>query len=254
MKSDTGRIVAGALLAAVCVTPSAHGAEWRHTVLGYGMGAAIDGTTQIGDVAVPVDLSISDVFDALEMGAMAAYRADNGTWSITGDATYMGLGATTQSEQGRVRGDVEIDQYTLMGTLGRRVADPLEVLFSLSYFDLSADVEVRTTAPVTGEVTTRKAGAGAHWVDPLIGLKYSLPFRDAWRLDLRGDVGGFGVGSELSYQLLGTIAWQSQGNAGIVFGYRLISFDFEDGQRGTRHYERYDLSEQGPLVGVTWQF
>jgi hypothetical protein len=197
---------------------------------------------------------MEDVFDALEMGAMAAYRADNGTWSITGDATYMGLGATARTEQGRVRGDVEVDQYTLMGTLGRRVATPLEVLFSLSYFDLSTELEVRTTAPVSGEVTTRKAGIGAHWIDPLIGLKYSLPFSDAWRFDLRGDVGGFGIGSDLSYQLLGTVAWQSGGNVGLVLGYRLIAFDYEDGERGTRHYERYDLTEQGPVVGVTWRF
>jgi hypothetical protein len=253
MRSETGRIVAGAVLAGLCATPPADADEWRHTFVVYGMGAAIDGTTQIGNVAVPVDLSISDVFDALEMGAMAAYRADNGTWSITGDATYMGLGATTRTGQGRVRGDVDIDQFTVMGTLGR-VAAPLEVLFSLAYFDLSTKLEVRTTAPVTGEVTTRNAGTGAQWIDPLIGLKYSLPFRDAWRLNLRGDVGGFGVGSDLNYQLLGTVAWQSQGNVGVVFGYRLIAFDYEDGERGTRQYERYDLTEQGPVVGVTWRF
>ena len=53
------------------------------------MGAGIDGEAQIGPVEVGIDASMSDVLDALEFGAMLAYRADNGTWSFTGDATFM---------------------------------------------------------------------------------------------------------------------------------------------------------------------
>ena len=63
--------------------------DWHHSVYIYAMGAAIDGTAQIGPVVVPVDLSVSDVFGALEFGAMAAYRAENDTWSFSADATYM---------------------------------------------------------------------------------------------------------------------------------------------------------------------
>jgi hypothetical protein len=83
------------VLAVICATPPAYADEWRHTAIVYGMGAALDGDTQIGEISVPVD-----------------------------------------------RG-------------------PLR----LSYFDLSTELEVRTTAPVTGEVTTRKAGTDAQWID-----------------------------------------------------------------------------------------
>lgn len=234
--------------------PTAGAEEWRQTILVYGMGAAIDGETQVGDLVVPVDASIADVFDALEFGAMGAWRADNGTWSITGDATYMGLGGTSRSERGLVRGDVDVDQFTLMTTLGRRVAQPLEALFSLAYFDLAADLEVRTTAPITGAVTRRTAETDVSWVDPMVGLHYAWPFSETWTLNLRGDVGGFGIGSDLSYQLLGSVRWQSGGNVGAVFGYRLISFEYEDGHRGTQGYERFDLTEQGPMIGMTWAF
>ena len=63
--------------------------EWSHTLVLYGMGAAIDGSAGIGDVEVEVDVSASEVLDALEMGTMAAYRAENGTWSLTVDATVV---------------------------------------------------------------------------------------------------------------------------------------------------------------------
>ena len=39
---------------------------------------------------------------------------------------------------------------------------------------------------------------------------------------------------------------------GVYFGYRLISFDYEDGK--DLQYERYDLTEQGPLAGFSVTF
>lgn len=245
-----------ALAAAVlaCFAPAALAAEgdWEHTGVFYVMGAAIDGETQIGDLVVPVDMSISDVFDALEFGAMGAYRADNGTWSFTVDTTFMGLGGTAATERGIVTGDVDIDQFTLMGTVGRRLTPNLEALFSLSYFDLSADLDVVIRNALTQEETVRKASTDASWVDPLIGLQYNVPIGEDWRFNLRGDIGGFGIGSDFAYQVLANFRWQANERFGVVFGYRLIGFDYEDGHDAD--YERFDLIEQGPLAGLTISF
>ncbi len=118
-------------------------ADWQHTVFIYGMGAGIDGEAQIGPVEVGIDASMSDVLDALEFGAMLAYRADNGTWSFTGDATFMGLGAHDTHDTplgGSVKGEIDVDQTTLMATVGRRWTEHLEVLFGLAYVDLSMDL------------------------------------------------------------------------------------------------------------------
>lgn len=250
-----GMVLTG-LLALLTVSDAtwADDSDWRQTLVIYGMGAAIDGEAQIGDLEAPIDVSISELFDALEFGAMAAYRAENGTWSVTADATYMGLGGTAKTERGLVKGDLDIDQATLMLTGGRKLGEHLEALVSLAYFDLSSDLKLSTTNPLSGAVTVRTASADASWVDPMLGLAYSAPFRDDWRFALRGDVGGFGIGSDLSYQLLATARWQSRGALGVIFGYRLIGFDYEDGNRSSRGYQRYDLTEQGPLVGLTIAF
>ena len=87
--------------------------EWQQTVFIYGMGAAIDGDAQIGNVQVPVDVSISDLFDALKFGAMAAYRIENDEWSFTGDVTYMNLGWSGQTQHGRASAGVDIEQLTV---------------------------------------------------------------------------------------------------------------------------------------------
>jgi hypothetical protein len=235
-------------------TPLAAGAAgggWEHTAVLYAMGAAIDGEAQIGDLVVPVDMSMSDIFDALEFGAMAAYRADNGTWSFTVDATFMGLGGTAATERGIVKGDLDLDQFTLMATVGRRVTPHLEALLSLAYLDLSTDLEATIRVPGEDDIT-RQASASASWVDPLIGLQYNVPIGEQWRFNLRGDVGGFGIGSDFTWQALANFRWQASERLGVVFGYRMIGFDYEDGHDAG--YERYDLLEQGPLVGMTIAF
>ncbi len=238
--------------AALAARPGVAEEAWTHTLFVYGMGAAIDGKTQLGPLAVDVDVSISDVFDALEFGAMAAYRVDNGTWSYTVDATFMALGGASKTEGGNVLGKLDVDQMTLMGTVGRRLTPNLEALFSLGYFDLSTKLLVKTTNPITGETTTRRAGKDPSWVDPMVGLQFSAPLGERWRFGLRGDVGGFGVGSDLSYQALASFRWAASDNVGLFFGYRLISFDYESGK--DLKYERYDLTEQGPLAGFSWTF
>lgn len=253
MKTSPRVFIAVSALLALPVAPAlAADGDWEHTVFIYGMGAAIDGEAQIGSLKVPVDVSISELFDALEFGAMGAYRADNGTWSFTVDATVMRLGGTSKTERGLVKGDLDVDQTTLMGTVGWRWTEHLEALFSLTYFDLSNDLAVRVTNPITGVVTRAEASKGASWVDPLVGLQYNVPIGDAWRFNLRGDIGGFGVGSDQSYHLLANFRWQANDTIGVVFGYRVIGFDYEDGK--DRNYQRYDLTQQGPLVGVSISF
>lgn len=221
-------------------------AGWRHTLAVYGMGAAIDGTAQIRDIEVPVDVSISELIDKLEMGGMASYRMENDSWSISGDVTYMELGGKASGQGGRLRADLDVDQLTVMGTLGRRISPKLEVLFSLAYFDLSTDVEVRLLNQA------RTASAGVDWIDPSVGLQYVTALSDKWTFTARGDVGGFDIGSDLLLHGWLTLQRRQTDRWGWFVGYRLISFDYEEGKGS--NYQRYDLTQQGPGAGVLIRF
>jgi hypothetical protein len=186
------------------------------------------------------------VFDNLKFGAMAAYRIENDEWSIMADATYMNLGTTKRAPRNNVRAYLDTDQLTLMGTVGRRLTPNVEALFSLAYFDVSGDVELRVLQQ------RLRAGDSASWVDPLVGLNLSVPVGSKWAYGLRYDVGGFGVGSDMTYHLLTTLKRQNSDRFGWYLGYRLISYDYEDGSG--RSYQRYSLTQQGPLAGVSFSF
>lgn len=220
--------------------------EWRQTVALYGMGAAIEGDATAGPLTVPVDLSISDVFSNLDGGAMAAYRIDNGTWSFTADATYMDLGFSRTTEQGRAGASLSTEQLVVMGTVGRRVHPNVEILFSLGYFDVSADLDVRVLNQ------TRSINSSASWTDPLFGLEYRKPLNDKWSLSLRGDIGGFGVGSDLTVHGWAKLIRRSSDKFAWFFGYRYIAYDYEEGSG--LGYQRYDFAQQGPGVGVLMSF
>jgi hypothetical protein len=219
---------------------------WRQTVFLYGMGATIDGDAQIGPLEVPVDVGMSDFFDTLKFGAMAAYRIQNDEWSFAGDVTYMNLGSSQTTQQGRASLGLDTEQWTVMATVGRRVAPHLEALLSLAYFDLSADLRVRLLQQV------RTASSDASWVDPLVGLNYEIPVSGKWRYTLRGDVGGFGFGSDLTWHALTKFTYQQSDRLTWYVGYRAIAYDYEEGQ-GLK-YERYDLVQHGPGAGIAFHF
>ncbi len=220
--------------------------DWRQTAFLYGMGVVIDGEAQLGELTVPVDMSISDVLDALKFGAMAAYRVENDVWSFTGDLTYMNLGWSERTDRGRASLGLDVEQLTVMATGGRRLTPHLEALVSLAYFDVSADLRARLLQQV------RTASRDASWVDPLIGLNYEIPVSGKWRFTLRGDIGGFGVGSDLTWHALTKFTYQNSERFGWFVGYRVIAYDYEDG-RG-QNYQRYDLQQHGPGIGIAFSF
>jgi hypothetical protein len=235
-------VVAGSATA----TAESSADEWRQTVFLYGMGATIDGDAQIGPLEVPVDVGMSDFFDALKFGAMAAYRVENDKWSFAGDVTYMNLGWSETTERGRASLGLDVEQITVMATAGRRLTPHLEALFSLAYFDVSADLRVRLLQQV------RTASRDASWVDPLVGLNYEVPVSSKLRFTLRGDVGGFGVGSDLTWHALTKLSYQQSDRLSWYLGYRAIAYDYEDGK--DLNYQHYDLVQHGPGAGIAFHF
>ena len=242
--------IAALILSVLSVPPalaqSNDSGEWRQSIFLYGMGAVIEGDAQIGPVQVPVDVSISDLFDALDFGAMGSYRIENGTWSFSADVTFMDLGFDGTTQQGRASASLSTEQLTVMATAGYRVSQNIEALFSLGYFDLSTDL---TTRVLEQELS---ASSSVDWVDPLFGLNYRLPFADKWTFDVRGDFGGFGIGSDLTLHGWVKLTRQNSDAFSWFFGYRYIGYDYETGTG--RDFERYDLSQHGPLIGLAYTF
>ena len=72
-------------------------------------------------------------------------------------------------------------------------------------------------------------------------------------LFVRGDVGGFGVGSKFSWQAVGGYSFDYAVQNGITYsgliGYKALYVDYAQGQ-GRKRYE-FDMLQHGPVVGIS---
>lgn len=101
------------------------------------------------------------------------------------------------------------------------------------------------------------ARSGAiNWVDPYVGLRIRHKLAPRQDLSLEGDIGGFGVGSRISWQALasykyefgstGSIAWSG------VLGYRALYVDYTQGWGNT--FFELNLLQHGPVIGLSARF
>jgi opacity protein-like surface antigen len=240
------RIAITALALAAVSTPAA-ASEWKHELAPYVWGSAMEGTVGIGPVAAEAEMSFSDILDDLEFGFMGMYRASRDRYSITVDAIYMGLGATEKGPDGTLKADIDVDQIGLEADFGYAVGDRVTLFGGLRYVSLDADL--RVTGPLGNELS---ASEEQDWVDPVVGAIYSWPFADQWTLNLRGDIGGFGVGSDFAWQGMATLRWQFSPRTSLGIAYRYLDMDYEDGKGSD--YFKYDMAMSGPAMGVIFTF
>ena len=232
--------------ALVLVGPSAHADEWKHEIAPYLFAAGMDGTAGVGPIEADVSQSFSDIVSNLEMGFMGAYRATKDRYSITFDTIYMGLGATRKGPGGLLKADVDADQLALEGDFGYAITEAVTLFGGLRYNDISTDVKV------TGPLGANKASGSKSWVDPVVGAVYGHKFNDTWSMNLRGDIGGFGIGSDFAWQGIASVRWQATPTVGVIGAYRYIDMDYEDGKGDKRFL--YDMAITGPALGVVFSF
>ena len=68
----------------------------------------------------------------------------------------------------------------------------------------------REPDPVHGrDPRRRRSSAGKSWIDPFVGVHFMAPLAERWWFGARGDVGGFGVGSDLAWQAYADIGFNA---------------------------------------------
>ena len=89
---------------------------------------------------------------------------------------------------------------------------------------------------------------GDYWLDPYVGLRGRYNFNKAFYTALRGEIGGFGVGSDLMWEVEGVVGINLTRCIFTEVGYRALSVDYEnDGLL-------FDTITHGPQIttGITF--
>jgi hypothetical protein len=226
---------------------SSQAADVSHQLTPYLWGAGLTGVVGAGGIVTDVDASFSDIVSNLDMGFMATYRADIDDWLLVADGMYIGLGGRGHSPNGLVESRVDVDQTVVEFDVGRKVTAGVALVAGARYVDMTSESTSR--GPLGNAVTLR---ADADWVDPIVGVIASTDVGANGSATLRADIGGFGVGAELAWQLVGALAYRVIPGLSVVAAYRHLDMDYDSGNGADRF--RFDAAMSGPAFGITFQW
>ena len=207
----------------------------------YVWGAGIEGDVTLLGQEAGIDSGFSDLVDVLDGGVMLHFEGAGDRWSVISDLFFVDLG----QDLVRPEGVMDYEQWIIDGAGGYEVAEDVDLLFGLRY--TSIDGELRIVAPL--ELNPR---ADHSWMDPYVGARWTPQFGDHWGLSLRGDIGGFGLESDLTWQLRAMGIYSFSDRVSLGFGFRMLDYDFEEGEGLTRF--AYDVTMVGAEIGVGFKF
>lgn len=205
----------------------------------------MDGDMGIGPIDTGVSVPFKDIFDNLETIFTVHFEGvHRSKWGFLLDLSYLDISASQAA--GPLQ--LSIDFNSVLAEAGGYYRfdngpNVFDVLAGIRYTKLEPDI-VFTTPPLPG------FNKKYDWVDPIIGLRYIYLFNDKWLLSLRGDIGGFGAGSDFTWNAIGFVQWKPWKYAGILAGYRALDQDYEDGSGADRF--KYDMRLHGPVMAVNF--
>jgi hypothetical protein len=228
-------IVTGSATAAVA-QPSRD--EWNVLVAPYLMGAAMSGATTVRGVEVDVDMSASDIFSNLQFGAMGVIVARKGDWGFGSDLIWMALGTTVRDT------NVDFNQGAFAFYGLRRLSPAADVTFGLRVNTLQGTLNFKALDATRNQDKT--------WVDPVAGVTLRTSAGRPVHVRLYSEIGGFGAGSDFTWQIFPTASIRLSSKASLELGYRWLDVDYATGEGNTEF--RYDVLTQGPVVGFGFRF
>jgi hypothetical protein len=221
-------VVVGAMLLGSAARPAAASASgapagdaWVFKVMPYVWALGVRG--KMGPAAQPVNINMDfgDVKSLADSGftltAEAAYRE---TWGLLGDLLYLKLSQDGTGPQGDPASlETDLGIYTL--GVARRVSQGVEVYAGARWFAIDSEVDLGTAPGLSNRTD---------YVDPLVGIRLTGMVSERLRVKVATDFGGFGIGSDITWQVLTSAHYSfSEMLSGLV-GYRAldVSYDKDD--------------------------
>ncbi|HEX7050462.1 MAG TPA: hypothetical protein VF188_09700 [Longimicrobiales bacterium] len=224
--------------------------DWDVVVGTYLWASGLDGQVGIGDNVVDVDIGFSDVIDHLDGALFLPIEMRKGRWGAVIELMALRLSGQ-RGTPGPLFDAAELDvDQTLIEIsprywLVRRGPLAVDALAGIRLWHLSSTLTL-DPGPAAG-LPDVPLGLGEQWVDPILGARAVADLGGRWLVHGRGDLGGFGVGSDFTWQLIGLLGYRLSSSTTLRAGYRQLDVDFEDEDDGFL----YDVGTGGWIIGVT---
>lgn len=226
---------------------------WQFQLAPYAWLAGIDGTVATLPGLPPADIDLDfwdDVFDNIDGALMLVGEARKGRYGVLMDVAYVDI-----EQDGNTPGpyfssvDLTTKNWIVSATGLYRLIDQtaysVDLIAGIRYWSVETTLGLRA-----GLLPGREVSYKEDWVDPLVGVKGVSSFFGESRFFVSGGLflGGFGAGSDFMWDANLNLGYQWGKMFSTTIGYRYLDVDYED------NGFLYDVAQQGPVVGLSWQF
>jgi opacity protein-like surface antigen len=218
--------------------------EWRFQITPYLWMAGLEGKVKPvrASPTLNVNKSFSEILDNVDAAMFLTGTARYGRYIVHGDFSHVVTSDSASLPMNvSARAKVRQTSMTLTGgyswSLGQ--ASNVDLMAGMRAWKINAKAQVSVLGSARSDTS---------FVDPIIAARWRYDINPRWSTLLYMDVGGFGVGSDSTWQVMGAVNYQLARNTHLSLGYRELSVDYD--AKG----KRLDFRQGGPLVGVTFTF
>jgi hypothetical protein len=239
--------------------------RWQFSLAPYFWAAGLEGTLEAERVSADIDVSFSDIWDALDLGVLGSFEARRGKLSLASNLIYLKLSEEAERPVSPLLPVAPPGSFTVrtvtqeaifefrpawetlsLAPFGdeRRVALDLGPAARVFWLDEHLHAALRPGVPVGP--FSRRLDESTDWVDFLAAARVRAQLSERIGLVVFGDYGGFDIGSSShrTWSLGGYFAYRLGEHWDLGLGWRTLELE-----RGA-----VDLEMAGPLVGAMYRF
>lgn len=221
---------------------------WWFRAAPYVWVTAINGDVGIGHLSAPVDISMMDTLESVDMTYMGILEAGYGRWSFGVDVFYGKLSQDVGGGGHLFRSfRFEQKQWLITPMVAYRAIETdryhMDVFAGARITVLEAELTGRFVGG--GEVSTTR---DTDWTDPIIGIRGQADLTDRFFFRYYGDIGGFGANSDLTWQAFAGFGYQVNDHVNVAVGYRALGVDY------SKDAFSLDTVTHGPVIGFEVHF
>ncbi|MEX2298383.1 MAG: hypothetical protein WD715_13285 [Dongiaceae bacterium] len=186
-----------------------------------------------------------DVLKSLEFGAEAVFEVRKNRLIGLVDFSYFDLSANKGLNGAPFTG-ATMETTTIFGSAnaGYRVVEhdrgSFDLFAGVQFVWMDVDLTLSGGPPAS-------TSSSQTLIDPIVGARGRLDLGSGFFVGTAGTIGGFGVDSELTWQLIGQVGWHANDWLTLQAGYRHFEIDFKN--NGLMD----NMTMSGPIVGATFR-
>jgi hypothetical protein len=254
-----------ALIAVVALACSAAGAQMDESqsqslATVYAWLPSMGGDITLRGIDIPFSMNVSDILDH-GTGLSLRLESSRGPQGVYFDGTYFTLDGSglvyAPGSAASVSVDVEFtEQMYEIGWIRDLWRKPIKEDQPAAVLDVEGYLGVRYCdySLEVGFAGGSRAERSNQWVEPLLGLRATMPVAQKLAVRLQGDYGGFGIGSasDSTYRARTSALYAVDETRSIELGWQWMGVEADD--LGEANTTELDYTANGMVFAFNWAF